>query len=86
MNRNQRPSNIFIKVIVAILLLFGCYLIGTFIFNAVRRNNDDYKESRKFNVHCSNNNYDLICVASKNVYSANILRMQDINSIFFHSI
>lgn len=84
---NQRPSNVIIKVIIAILLLFGCYLIGTVIFHAVRKNNNDsYKESSKFNVDCSNNNYDLICVTSQKVYSVNIVRIQDIKSIFFHSI
>ncbi|BAZ08459.1 hypothetical protein NIES4071_02640 [Calothrix sp. NIES-4071] len=68
MDMNQRPSNIFKKIVIAILLLISCYLIGTIILNAVRTR-ENYKESSDFYSHCTSNDYDLICVATQNYVS-----------------
>lgn len=60
MSKNVHPNNILIKVIIAILLLLGCYVIGTMLFNVSRRNQENYRKSSNPYLFCISKNYVLI--------------------------
>ena len=78
----QSPSNVLIKVIVAILLLFSCYLIGTVIFNVIGRNDGSYKESSQSDIYSNNNNYGLIRVASQNFF-IKVFYVKNLHQVYF---